>query len=409
LTSNYDSTQHDPCQGLAEELDGIFASIPYKDLLRALVSERVRSFSPLGRPGYSLEAMLKGILAGYYLCLKSTADIVRRLQEDSTLALFCGFNSEVPIPHRTSFSRFIKKLRKCQNLVDQCLNVMTSELKSLLPDFGKIVIVDSTPVPSYSNPNRKGKPVSDQEAGWIAKGGSGKNIQWVFGYRLHLAVDAKYELPIGKKQTLAQVQDIQMMIPLLNETKQSLQWFSPDVVMGDKGYDSHNNYEGVVKDFEADPIIPLAAKSKEPPPLVTGSPAAPYCPGGLPLIYRSWDKNQGLQYQCPEKAGKACCPMLFKCPLKIIWVRPIHDYRRFGYRVKRGTEEWKELYHQRVGVERCISRLKETRRLEDHCFRGFERINIHSTLSVLVMQAVALAKAKVGQIEQVRLCGRQID
>lgn len=27
-----------------------------------------------------------------------------------------------------------------------------------------------------------------------------------------------------------------------------------------------------------------------------------------------------------------------------MWVRPVHDYRRFGYRVKRGTEQWARLY-----------------------------------------------------------------
>lgn len=38
---------------------------------------------------------------------------------------------------------------------------------------------------------------------------------------------------------------------------------------------------------------------------ISGSSAAPLCPGGLPLIYRTWDKDKGLQYQCPEKAGRA--------------------------------------------------------------------------------------------------------
>lgn len=390
---------------IVTELEDIFVGISYESLLETILSERTRAFSPLGRFGYPLESLLRGVLASHYLGLKSTAHIVRRLQEDTILAVTCGFGPR-NIPHRSTFSRFIKRLSKHQDLVDQCLSQTTSELKLLLPGFGKVVVVDSTPVRSYSNPDKES--VSDPEAGWIAKGGSRKDKEWHFGYRLHMVVDANYELPISKKQTSAKIQDIRMMLPLLRETEENLPWFHPDVVIADKGYDSGDNYQGIVQEFDASPIIPLAAKSKGEPPEITGSPAAPYCSAGLSLVYRSWDRNKGIQYECPERAGKAFCPLALKCGLKTVWVRPVHDYRRFGYRIKRGTEQWKELYRERVSIERVNSRLKETRRLEDHCFRGFDRINIHTTLSVLVMQAVALAKAKAGQMDKIRTCVRQV-
>ena len=89
-------------------------------------------------------------------------------------------------------------------------------------------------------------------------------------------------------------------------------------------------------------------------------------------------------------------------------MRPVHDYRRFGFRIKRGTEEWKDLYHKRVAAERVNSGLKEFRRLEGHCFRLFDRINTHTTLSVLTMQAMALAQAKAGRTERVRVRARQV-
>ena len=390
---------------LVTELEDMFVSIPYKHLLDTIVSERIRAFSPLGRPGYLLEPLLKGVVASYYLGLKSTAHIVRRLQEDTILAVTCGFDPR-DIPHRSTFSRFSKKLSKYQDMVDQCLNQMTTELKSLLPEFGKVVAVDSTPVRSHSNPNKQ--LVSDPEAGWIAKGGSGKNKEWRFGYRFHTVVDARTELPISKKLTLAKVQDVQELLPLLRETKKQLSWFGPNVVIADKGFDSGNNYQGIVQEFDANPIIPLSARRESPPPEITGSPAAPYCPAGLSLIYRSWDRKKGVQYACPAKAGRAICHMAEECGLKTVWIRPVRDYRRFGYRVKRGTKEWAELYRLRGSIERVYSRLKQTRRLEAHCFRGFESINIHVTLSVLVMQSVALAKAKAGQIDEIRVCVRPV-
>ena len=387
------------------ELEDLFVSIPYKHLLDTIMSERTRAFSPLGRPGYLLEPLLKGVLASYYLGLKSTAHIVRRLQEDTILAVTCGFDPR-DIPHRSTFSRFKKKLSRYQDLVNQCLDQMTTELKSLLPRFGEVIAVDSTPVCSHSNPNKK--PVSDPEAGWIAKGGSGKNKEWRFGYRLHMVIDANFELPISKKLTLAKVQDVQEMLPLLRETKKRLTWFDPAVVTADKGYDSGDNYYCIVREFDASPIIPLSPKTKQPAPEITGSPAAPYCPAGLSLIYRSWDNKKGIQYACPARAGRSICPMAMECGLKTVWVRPVHDYRRFGYRIKRGTKGWSELYRQRGSIERVYSRLKQTRRLEDHCFRGFDSINIHATLSVLVLQSVALMKAREGLNDELRVCVRKV-
>lgn len=90
------------------------------------------------------------------------------------------------------------------------------------------------------------------------------------------------------------------------------------------------------------------------------------------------------------------------------WVHPVHDYRRFGHWIKRGSEEWQALYHKRVAAERCNSRLKETRRLAKHQFRGFKHISVHAALAVLAMMAVALSKAKLGQLEEVRVCARRI-
>lgn len=394
---------------LAEELEGIFASIQYQELLRAILQERTRAFSPLGRFGYPLEWLLKGVVASHYLGVKSTAAIVRRLQEDEVLALTCGFDPE-NIPHRTTFSRFIGKLRRYQHLLDACLNQAATELSQLLPGFGEIVAVDSTPVRTHSNPNKETK--SDPQGGWIVKEGDGEHKKYIFGYKLHLITDVKYELPVYKKQTKAEVQDVEMMLPPLKEAREVLPWFAPKAVIGDRGYDSHDNFEGIVKDFQADPIIPLIAKGGGSVPEVTGTPAAPVCAAGLPLIYRGWDKSRGLKYQCPEAAGKASCPILLGCtladPKRILWVRPVHDYRRFGFRIKRGTDEWKEIYRKRVSAERCFSGLKDFRRLEDHCFRYFDRINTHTTLSVLTMQAMALAEAKAGRTNRVRVRARQV-
>ena len=225
---------------------------------------------------------------------------------------------------------------------------------------------------------------------------------------MHLLTDVIYELPIAKETTIAADGEKKVALPLLRKAKLELPWFSPKAIIGDPAYDKHEIYEGVVTEFDAEPIIKLAAKSAEPPPQITGSSAAPCCPANLPPIYRGWDKSKGLKYQCPEKAGRAPCPLAEKCPPKMIWVRPVHDYRRFGYRLSRGSQQWKELYHQRPATERVNSRLKDKRRLNSHCFRGLKKINLHCTLAVLVMQAMALAKVKAGELDALRVTARKI-
>ena len=89
-------------------------------------------------------------------------------------------------------------------------------------------------------------------------------------------------------------------------------------------------------------------------------------------------------------------------------LRPVHDYRKFGYRIPRDSPEYRGLYNKRSTAERVNSRLKERRRLDSHCFRKRERINVHISLSTMAMLAMALAKAEAGEFDQIRVCGRKI-
>jgi hypothetical protein len=390
---------------LAAELDDIFNCIPYKELEGAILATRTRAFSPLGRFGYSVSSLLKAYLAGYVLGVKNTNDLLRRLQEDPILATICGFDYKKP-PCRRTFIRFTKKLMQHQDLLDKCLNEITSKLGELLPNFGQHVVVDATPVHSHSNPDKK-KVVSDPQADWVYKEGN-KKKRWVWGYRLHLVVDANYELPIAKETTVSNEGEKAVAIPLLTKAKSEFPWFNPQAVICDKGYDSSAIYEAIVKELGADPIISIRRRAGGESPEITGSSAAPCCPGGLPLIYRSWDKDKGLQYQCPEKAGRAICPLAEQCPVKMMWVKPVHDYRRFGYRIKRGTEEFDIIYRQRKAVERVNSRLKDKRRLDSHCFRGLQKLNLHCTLSVLAMNAMALSKVKTDKLADIRGSCRKV-
>jgi hypothetical protein len=286
--------------------------------------------------------------------------LARYLQDHSEIASVCGFQGSQPTPSRSTLGRFISSLTKYPDLLDECFTIMAEGFKDVLPGFGEIVAIDDTPVPSYSNPDNE--PISDRQAGWIVREGSERK-KWAFGYRLHLIVDANWELPIAKEVTIAKDNEKVATIPLLRKTKENLPWFKPDVVIADKAYDIYDHYDIIVKDSDAEPLIKHAKHSEYE---LTGSPAAPICPGGLPIIYRGWDKEKGLRYECPEKAKRAICPLAERCTIKTSYIRAVKDYRRFGHRFARGSAEWKALYRKRIGAEHCNSRLKETRRLEKH-------------------------------------------
>ncbi len=126
------------------------------------------------------------------------------------------------------------------------------------------------------------------------------------------------------------------------------------------------------------------------------------------MVYWGLDKDKGLRYQCPERARKATCSLPEKCSLKMIYIHPVHDHRRFGYKMPRHTEEWEEIYKQRTAIKRVNSRLKEQRRLDSHCFRGLEKMGFHCRLAVLSLLAGALAKAKRQRIDEIRVCPRKV-
>jgi len=181
-------------------------------------------------------------LVGYYKSIGTLAELSRYLEDHREIASVCGFREDEPTPSRSTFSRFISRLTKHQDLLDECLKIIADGLKDLLPDFGKAVAIDCTPVSTYSNPDNE--PVSDPEAGWMVREGSPRK-QWEFGYRLHLIVDTKWELPIAKEVTLAGDGEKKATIPLLQKAKDSLTWFKPNAIIADKAYDKYDHYEAI--------------------------------------------------------------------------------------------------------------------------------------------------------------------
>lgn len=410
MTNHLTITKFTPANGicqaierslLAQELRGIFDALPDGDLLNKLQAQRWT-----GRPGHEIKALWHAFIAQYYLDLPTMNALIRRLEDDPYLVEVCGFDLNSPLPTRRTFNRFFETLSQRWILVESCFNEALNRLHTRLKDFGEVIAIDSTIIEAWSNPNRM--PLSDPDAHWAhKKDDQGKTIA-IWGYKVHTVTDARYELPLGLIVTPGNINDTTQLIPLIHKLTAEFDWFSPKVIIADAGYDSMSNYEFIATKLGAVPIIRIRKqREKWASPDIADHEGTPHCLAGSPFVFWGYDKRKGLKYICPEKVGKMTCPIWGKCGTSVTWIKPSEDYRRFCP-IPRASRRWKVIYDQRQSAEHLFSRLKQHRRLDDHCFRGIEKITLHSLMAALVIQGSALAKLKARKRRELRTCVRKI-
>lgn len=197
--------------------------------------------------------------------------------------------------------------------------------------------------------------------------------------------------------TPANANDSPLMIPVLEKNKALVKDFSPQFIIGDKGYDANENYRASVEDFKAIPIIDLNLRALKGKPDrfedIANEYGTPYCAWGVPYVFWGYDKKQKrLKYRCPQACGKQGCTWLDKCSKssygQVIKIKLKDDYRRF-IQVPRHTKRWKKLYNMRTAIERIFSRLKKdgNRKLVNHRIRGLDNITLNCLLAIWVVQA----------------------
>lgn len=377
------------------------------------IIERLKQYRTTGRKGYPLIALWKAYLASFILNLPHTNGLIRRLQSDDGLRTLCGFQDQ--LPHRTTFNRFIARLRHHTDLIEDCLTELTNRLRrdDRLKDLGRIVAVDSTTIRTHSAPFRK--PVSDPEASWTGKnhGKSKTGKDWYFGYKLHLVSDAVYGVPLAGYLTTASKNDSPELPRLLNSATNIYPWFNPSFVICDRGYDSAANHQAVKK-RGAVPIIGIRRTPSKPNPRkpIRGQThthdGAPICTGLQVMSYIRSDPKLGHLYRCPPD----------RCRLKNRkGVRYCHDEQwelhkdnpRLESPISRKSQKWKDLYRLRQSIERIFKSLKESRRLERHCVRGSKRIALHSAMTLIAYQATIAVHVNNHQTADMRWMVNRID
>jgi transposase, IS5 family len=368
------TTQNVPRRSLAADLSDILASPEVSRLIEELQATRWT-----GRPGYALRSMVGMALAKSLYAIPTWTRTVALVSEHPALAAVIAPDGDVPSVY--ACYRFTAKLRDHAHLLEGCIARVLKELKKRNPVLGWDVAIDASDMPAYANGQRyryKGGPerekFSDPDASWghrsavsTRKGGG------FYGYRIHMAVCAKTDLPLAWKVETASMNESPTVAPLLD--KLAGLGFNPETCALDKGYDNGPVYEAC-EDRDIRPIVCL----KETARVKRGEHKPPSCEHG------EW-RFAGADHD--RKAAKWRCPT-GECKPASVWIKA----DRLHPLIPRETLRWKGLYRGRASVERAFGRLKNEWALAPLRVRRIERVRLHADLTVMAQLTSALNRAR---------------
>jgi IS5 family transposase len=145
-----------------------------------------------GRPPRKPIGIFKALIIKRVRQIPSDRELYRRLWKDPDLREICNIEEEQKPYHPSQLTRFRDRVG-----IERLERIMDSLLKELLHGGvvnGETVVMDATFIKAYSkrDPHQNSRGASDPEA---RVGRSGKTYD--LGYKLHVAVDAKSELPLA--------------------------------------------------------------------------------------------------------------------------------------------------------------------------------------------------------------------
>ncbi len=300
----------------------------------------------------------------------------------------------------------------------------------LLPDFGEHLAIDGKQLHTHARPSKEKKAKDgrrDIDADFGTKVYRGKRedgtkwekiVLW-FGYRVHLVVDSKYELPVAFNVTKASLGEAPQAQALLNNLGNN----HPDLLerckyfTADRGYDGNKLICRLWDDYGIKPIIDIRNmwKDGEETRLLEGRENVVYdyrghvycdCPltgTRREMAYDGfeWDRET-LKYRCPAKHFGINCAGKKKCPVAKSLRIPLTEERRIFTPVARSSYKWKDLYDMRSAVERVNSRIDGAYGFENHYIRGQKKMSVRVGLALCVMLAMALGRIKENQAEHMR-------
>jgi hypothetical protein len=412
----------------------VLAVIPDEGLMEKLESYRGR-----GRDDYPVRAVWNSLLAGVVYEHVSVASLRRELLRNGELRGLCGFDPLLgsrAVPSESAYTRFLRNLFRCSGEIEAMFEDLVDRLGEELPGLGRHLGIDSKPIRSHGRPSGKGPDGRrDPDGDWGAKtyrskrsdGTIWERVKRWFGYKLHLIVDVRYEVPLGYEVTRASVSDTTRLLPMVGGLGERHGWLleRAEDLSGDKGYDSEENNRKLWDLYGIKPIIDIRHDWKDgegtrpldpdrADNLVTDEEGSVFCVRHsatdahkmemVPMVFYGFERDRGaLKYRCPAAVygmgcGDRCCETSYG---RVVRVPLDLDRRRF-VPVPRSTYKWKRLYRGRGAVERVNSRLDVSFGFERHFIRGMKKMKVRVGIALVVMLSMALGSIQMGKPDRMR-------
>ena len=416
--------------GDLERLVLLLKHLPDEELMLTLERERGN-----GRDDYPIRATWNSILASIVFQHQGIEHLRRELRRNAQLRQVCGFDllkGEAAVPKSWAYTRFLQSLFAHEDLLNRMLDELLKELCRLLPDFGRVLAMDAKGIQSHGRPRKKGAPTKrdgrrDLDANWGKKTKKVKKqdgtlyekvVEW-FGYKLHLIVDATYDLPVAYTVTPAADADITQAPQLLQQVQQRLPEVlqRTEVLDADKGYDDTKLVTSLWDTYRIKPVIPVRDmwKDGEPTRRVSDTRNVVYDYKGTvscvcmttgeqrQMAFGGFEKDRGtLKYLCPACHYGIDCPDKGQCHVNKFVRIKLDEDRRVFTPMARSSYAWERAYKMRSSVERVNSRMDVSFGFEQHFIRGLQKMRVRCGLAMIVMLTMAVGRIKENQEKKMR-------
>jgi hypothetical protein len=411
--------------GDLERLRLVIRHLPDERLMRLLEVERAK-----GRDDYPVRAVWNTVLAGVVYQHVSIESLRRELLRNAQLRQMCGLDpllvAEKAVPPSSVYTRFLRKLMRHQAEIEAMFDGLVEQLHALLPGFGRNLAGDGKAIHTHARRigreaqaalSPDGRRDADADVGkktYRGKREDGstweKLVEW-FGFKIHLIVDADYELPVAYEVTRASESDLAQAAPMIARLKEkhSELFESCETFIADKAYDDGKLIRALWDDEGIKPVIDIRNmwKDGEETKLVEGTRNVVYNYKGdifchcratgerRRMPYGGFEKDrETLKYRCPAEHYGIECKGKDRCPVKHAVRIPLEENRRIFTPLARSSYAWEKTYGKRTAVERVNSRLDVSFGFERHFIRGQKKMKLRCSLALIVMLAMAVGRIK---------------
>lgn len=341
--------------------------------VRALVGQ-LDALRWTGRTGYGARALVGMCLVKSLYAIPEWTRVAALVADHAALRDVLGC-----APSEWACYRFAKRLREHPDLLAATLDAVVARLHAETPGMGERVAIDGSDLPAYANGQRylfnhgpERERFSDPDAKWGHRSSVGtRKGGGYYGFKAHVAVDTKTELPVAWVVTSASESETLQVGALVDQARR--RGATVGTAALDKGYDVTRVYE-TLTERDVRPVIPL----RQTPAVVKGQHRPPTCGHGTWTFAGADAGRAATQWRCPTA----------ECAPKSRWVKA----DRLHPLIPRETARYKALYRERTSVERFFGRAKHGHALAALRVRGLDRVRLHVDLTMLAMLGSALVR-----------------